>query len=174
MTIRIDPYEPLALPQTEWRNFQAPTCKPGEHEGSLVFKDHEHAGRRFYWECDHCGGMQGPLKKGTYSPEDAITFRDIRGSNYEEVSARREEARAQDRERWLAEHSEYLRSAEWSALRRKVIERDKNICQGCLDQPGHHVHHLTYRRWRRELLIDLVLLCVSCHDRAHESETEGT
>lgn len=68
---------------------------------------------------------------------------------------------------WFAEHSKYLASPEWEAKRRRVLERDKSLCQaglwGC-DGTAQQVHHLTYRHWRNEPLFDLISVCRSCHE----------
>lgn len=74
------------------------------------------------------------------------------------------------RSEWFSAHSAYLRSEAWQRLRALVIQRDQGRCQGCWTAGARHVHHLTYQRWRRELLLDLVLLCEACHERIHEGD----
>lgn len=76
------------------------------------------------------------------------------------------ERRQRDQE-WAAFYAEHMQSAAWRATCVKVHKRDRGLCQGCLEQPGRHVHHLTYERLGAELLIDLVLLCRRCHGRVH-------
>lgn len=70
-------------------------------------------------------------------------------------------------DRWWTEYSDYLNSPEWKAKRRKVIERAKGICEGCGINATEEVHHLTYARAGREMLFDLVALCVECHHAIH-------
>jgi len=67
-------------------------------------------------------------------------------------------------------YSRYLESPEWRELRRLVLIRDRNICQGCLTARAVEVHHLTYDHIGRELLYELVSLCSSCHTKAHSAK----
>ena len=65
-----------------------------------------------------------------------------------------------------ADKQAYLKSLAWTALRLKVIKRDR-VCQ-CCNQPGNVVHHLTYERLGAEQLSDLTLLCQPCHQKQHD------
>lgn len=73
------------------------------------------------------------------------------------------------------EYFEHLRSPAWRAIRRKLIEVTGDFCHECgvngpsrmPDQPTLDAHHLTYRRFGREDLDDLILLCRPCHEREH-------
>lgn len=54
----------------------------------------------------------------------------------------------------------------WQGTRKKVLERDKHICQVCGAKVGKggrraHVHHLLGRKHNRDY--DLVTLCATCH-----------
>jgi hypothetical protein len=69
-------------------------------------------------------------------------------------------------------HRMYLQSPQWRKVREKALRRDGYRCQGCLDREATQVHHLTYERHGRELLIDLVSLCDVCHDTIHETRLE--
>lgn len=69
-----------------------------------------------------------------------------------------------DRKRF---YNEYLKSDDWRKLRRKVIERESDLCQGCRGAPIQEVHHLNYDRLGNELLTDLVGVCRSCHLKFH-------
>jgi 5-methylcytosine-specific restriction endonuclease McrA len=74
---------------------------------------------------------------------------------------------------WFAEHSKYLASPEWEIKRRRVLERDRWICQAGLpvcDVTAEQVHHLTYRHWRNEPLFDLISVCHSCHEAITEMD----
>lgn len=72
-----------------------------------------------------------------------------------------------DREEWFKQHSEYLRSPEWTKKRRIVMLRARGLCEGCMEARATQVHHLTYRHWRDELLFELVAVCDECHEKAH-------
>lgn len=67
------------------------------------------------------------------------------------------------------EYLDYLASAQWRAMRQRVLIRDKYACVRC----GHvsrnnDVHHKTYARFKRELTKDLETLCRDCHERLHD------
>lgn len=64
-------------------------------------------------------------------------------------------------------YNDYLLSSEWRALRRRVIIRCKGICEHCGVASVEEVHHLTYKRFKRENLADLLGLCSDCHERIH-------
>ena len=64
-------------------------------------------------------------------------------------------------------YQEYLKSPEWQARRLKVLQRDRHLCQGCLERPASEVHHITYRNLRREFCFELISLCTGCHRRLH-------
>jgi 5-methylcytosine-specific restriction endonuclease McrA len=66
-----------------------------------------------------------------------------------------------------AKYYAYLRSSKWKQKRNLVFEREGGICQGCLEEPIEHVHHLNYSHLFDELLFELVGLCETCHRRTH-------
>jgi hypothetical protein len=63
----------------------------------------------------------------------------------------------------------YLKTDAWKRKRAEVLGRDGNKCQGCSSTDSLHVHHVTYERIFDELPEDLVTLCKSCHEKAHQS-----
>lgn len=64
-------------------------------------------------------------------------------------------------------YRQYLRSPEWKRKRDAVFDREKGICQGCLNEPIEHVHHATYTHQYDELLFQLIGLCENCHRKVH-------
>lgn len=66
-----------------------------------------------------------------------------------------------------ASYYDYLLSLEWRALRRRVIIRSKGICERCGVASVEEVHHLTYKRFKKEQLRDLLGLCSECHEKIH-------
>jgi len=64
-------------------------------------------------------------------------------------------------------YNRYLESDEWKQKRDKVLKRANGICEGCLENPAKHVHHLHYGSIFDELLFDLVAICESCHAKIH-------
>lgn len=69
--------------------------------------------------------------------------------------------------------SEFLRSAEWQRQRRRVLFRDKKICQICGAGDSHHVDHIIPQWYGGEQVEDdrLQTLCERCHNR--KSSYEG-
>ena len=65
------------------------------------------------------------------------------------------------------EYVAYMNSPKWKKLRTLILQRDRNLCRGCLLQPATEVHHLTYEHVYNELAFELISLCDDCHDRAH-------
>lgn len=59
----------------------------------------------------------------------------------------------------------YLQSSYWKEKRKKVLERDRNLC--ICGERATYVHHKTYDNLGQEPLSDLVALCKNCHDGYH-------
>lgn len=76
--------------------------------------------------------------------------------------------RQQESDAWWANYEAYLRTPEWQAKRKAVLERDKHLCQGCLKARAIQAHHQTYVHLENELLFELISLCKPCHDRNHD------
>jgi hypothetical protein len=78
-----------------------------------------------------------------------------------------ESLQAEKNQEWWDRYHAHLASDYWHALRRKALRRDNWLCQGCLEAAAEHIHHLTYERLGRELLCDVVSLCIDCHQICH-------
>lgn len=61
----------------------------------------------------------------------------------------------------------HLASEAWSAMRRRVLDRDGHRCQDCGATRRLHVHHLTYRNFGHEPHYELLTVCEDCHDARH-------
>ena len=61
----------------------------------------------------------------------------------------------------------YIHSGEWRRKADARLEIDRHKCQVCGGE-ATDVHHLTYDRFGRENMDDLVSLCRKCHDKAEE------
>lgn len=64
-------------------------------------------------------------------------------------------------------YSEYMRSGAWRDKRKDRLDRDGHQCRHCGAATKLEVHHLTYERFGKEQLNDLITLCKSCHDGVH-------
>ena len=82
---------------------------------------------------------------------------------YYKKQQEREQEREQNSIEWFKQHNEYLQTDQWKAIRLKVLKRDNDLCQGCLEAPATEVHHLTYAHWKNELMFELLSVCYDCH-----------
>lgn len=65
-----------------------------------------------------------------------------------------------------ADYDAYMRSPEWKAVRRAVLDRDKGCTQASGDCRGVLTcHHTSYTYWKREMdgLHSVVTLCEAHH-----------
>jgi 5-methylcytosine-specific restriction enzyme A len=128
-------------------------------------------------QCDNCGSAKSNgLKKAHFPGFDSFPLFDEERQKtcYQLWSARREEEFAKEREikqrEWEDEYRIFLKSPEWDALRKQVLERDGFCCQACgqiKTQYYLQVHHLTYRLGFQPPLWLLKTVCLECHDRLH-------
>lgn len=149
-----------------WQN----TCPHPRNE--LRFKIGRDGAKRYYRQClvcfDQIGSQVANATARGGEPEfdqaarEAMQVRRLDVWRSQDERRRREEHTA-----WLREHDAYLRTPAWKKKRALALQRDKGTCQGCLEAPAVHVHHLTYEHWQDELLFELVSLCERCHERAH-------
>lgn len=146
------------------------------HDSQLVRKSSA-AGRWMYtFQCRTCGQIDySKTGRGPWVPKPAdVDLESVPEWDHEKHTASVDaasqaaaEARAQQCEAWWIRYDTYMASDAWRAKRRKALERDRWLCQGCLEHAAEHVHHLTYERFGNELLCDLVSLCSDCHQRCH-------
>lgn len=61
----------------------------------------------------------------------------------------------------------YTKSNAWRKRRAVVILLGKYRCAQCYYRKAVQVHHLTYERWKEELLTDLIPVCRGCHCKIH-------
>lgn len=64
-------------------------------------------------------------------------------------------------------YAEYLQTEHWQKLRRVCLERSYNACNRCGSSVFLQVHHRNYERLGQERMIDLEVLCDSCHKKEH-------
>lgn len=68
---------------------------------------------------------------------------------------------------WRRLYAAYMQSPQWAAMRRQALARESQ-CRVCHREDDLHVHHITYERFTRELLEDLMVLCRTHHEQVHE------
>lgn len=67
---------------------------------------------------------------------------------------------------------DYLKSDIWKTKRRRLIEKAGLRCQICGSATNLNVHHITYDRLLHEDDEDLIVLCNSCHEKAHKTDLQ--
>lgn len=126
-------------------------------------------------QCQDCGAGIGQfIKRELALMERVVTWNDTLEERwYAGQRERQQQAAEAERDERRSRYHEYLDSREWAVKRRKVLERDKWLCQGCLSSRATQVHHLTYAHVFDELFYELVSLCDDCHDKAHGATGES-
>jgi hypothetical protein len=104
-------------------------------------------------------------------------FRALCEHFYERCRANFDSAKLAEAEDWQARYAAHVNpdNPAWQAIRRKVLRRCGGVCEGCLEKPAAHVHHLTYAHLGNELLFELRGVCRDCHRVLHPDRfQEGT
>lgn len=70
-------------------------------------------------------------------------------------------------------YNEYMQSDAWEKLRKRVFKRDGHKCKLCGGAEVLQCHHLTYKRFGKEKLSDLMTLCKDCHELIHGNQKPG-
>ncbi len=156
-------------------NSDAPKCDHVRKEARKVIQSNGVVVGR--WQCLTCGSNEGVILKSQMDPNPLPLFdKSISERWWEKYRAHQqkkheafEAAFAAQAARWWAWYDSYLRSPQWHHIRAKVLARDKGICCGCGVNRAVQVHHLHYRRVGREMLFDLVSICLVCHEQIHEN-----
>jgi 5-methylcytosine-specific restriction endonuclease McrA len=123
--------------------------------------------QHFGEQCTICGGFRH-LKKSECNPNELIQYDESIAEKYSKacVEFYRNKRQQGDTE-WRKKYDEYMESVDWKRRRAIILNRDGHTCQGCLQRPAVHVHHLTYARLGNELAFDLISICIECHDKVH-------
>lgn len=133
---------------------------------------------QFVMQCQHCGAtIGGPHSQSGWLSTHGKPPPDLDAElNKQFEASRRKELDAidqQESEQFWTWYPEYLKSPEWASRRRKVLARCNGICEGCGESTAVHVHHKTYDHVGRELLFELVGLCIPCHETCHDDKELG-
>jgi 5-methylcytosine-specific restriction endonuclease McrA len=134
-------------------------------------------------QCPRCGHSLGAVKRHPLESAPASALpdydEDLQRQWWERRSARQQALMQASRQResaqWWAQYEAYLLTPAWQDRRRRVLERDGRVCQGCLGRsglPATQAHHLTYEHVGAEFLWELVAVCTECHRRLHPDRLE--
>ena len=65
----------------------------------------------------------------------------------------------------------FIKSPQWAVIRGMRIFKDRGQCAVCKSRHKLEVHHKTYARFGgKELMQDLLTLCVNCHKAVHATK----
>lgn len=131
-----------------------------------------------YLQCQQCGEKVREVGKRDYDVDRLPMFdealRDRMRRQFTEARQATFEAQRTERDtQWRQRYGEYLRSAHWQTLRRRVIARDGFHCQNCfckVSDTTAHVHHLSYDGFNsvgHSFAFECVTLCRACHEDYH-------
>lgn len=65
-------------------------------------------------------------------------------------------------------YQKYLESDYWASVKLDLYHIRGKRCEVCFSTSSVQVHHKTYKRIGKEEPKDLILLCASCHKKAHK------
>lgn len=65
------------------------------------------------------------------------------------------------------QYREYIFSEAWAKKRAMFWSRHPRRCARCGSTVKLHVHHMTYERFKKERMSDLIGLCQRCHRLVH-------
>jgi hypothetical protein len=70
-------------------------------------------------------------------------------------------------------YDDYLRSDHWQEFRKRY--RESHLPQSCLGcrSARYELHHHTYERLGKEILMDVMPLCRDCHEKVHRYAKEN-
>lgn len=112
---------------------------------------------------------------GRWDTELEQHFRTFRERFHEVCRANVDAATVAEQEDWQARYAAHVNpeNPAWQRIRTKVLERCGGVCEGCLEKPVVHVHHLTYAHLGHELLFELRGVCRDCHRVLHPDRFQG-
>lgn len=183
------PFDPDEKYLSDYQDWQAKACTHPK-ESKVVIEKQDSIGRSFFrGACMDCGYVHGASIKHEKARKMGIS--DAHPAYFEEAEQNYLLYREEELQEILkdactryydaknaeitdetAKYEKYLRSAEWKALARKVMDRADGVCEGCLDSAAQEVHHLTYDHKYKEFAFELRALCRPCHERWHNKGGE--
>lgn len=63
----------------------------------------------------------------------------------------------------------YINSDKWRTFRNEIFKERGFHCELCSSKKNLHLHHITYENFMNEEKEDVMILCRSCHEKAHKS-----
>lgn len=141
----------------------------------------------FCRQCETCGNQTAWIGRAKLTADEMAAARELRDHddpafadwlNFERTAwelyqARTGPGRAMEYEARRNAYHEWLKTVDWKEVRRKRLEMDGYVCQGCGVARAEQVHHITYSHATSPFLFQLVSLCRECHERYHAVQDTG-
>jgi 5-methylcytosine-specific restriction endonuclease McrA len=74
---------------------------------------------------------------------------------------------------WWKRYSAYLKSDDWKELRQRTIAERGAKCELCGSTTVLHVHHKSYKHYKRPKDSNLQVVCQPCHQTLHPDKRIG-
>lgn len=139
-------------------------------------------------QCWQCGDNIKEIPKKGHDIDQLPEWNEDIRTNWQEMQRERrrelseqqqaifEQERQQVTAEWWAEYNRYLHSQHWHDMRKKVLQRDGDMCQACLKNKATQVHHLSYALYTqlgKSAAFELVAICYHCHRAIHPQLAES-
>lgn len=132
---------------------------------------------RYVKQCVNCGHLGSSIKKSEAletTTDEELPYADLALKKekeaelnrliYAEIDRRRQRTNSERNREFWDQHNRAINSIYWRIIRRKVLDRANELCEGCGTHKATEVHHLTYEHLGHELMFELVALCRDCHE----------
>lgn len=123
---------------------------------------------RFY----HCGNITNlpkilkAISEPTYIENTKVTLPQVPKKTWRDMPDK------VDGKNNYAKYRAYINSNAWSSFRKEALKHHGKMCNRCMrDELPVEVHHITYERLFKELLMDVEILCKYCHQKEHTHRT---
>ena len=126
----------------------------------------------YHWQCPYCGRTSTAVShavaaKARTTPD---VDEELSGRYWANINAAKDTALAE----WRKDYNEFLQSPRWHQQCKRVLDRDRGLCQCCLLYPATQVHHTEYPDGQLDVLLyTLQALCDDCHKRFSDTRWEG-
>lgn len=155
-------------------DFPVAECR---HSFKVYFRQYAASPSKHYMEiCTICGKQGRAFSHADFIalPEEIQTAAEL--ISKEQIAALKTTYKTQYGAWHSPEYLDYINnSPKWQEKRRRVLERDGEICQACLNpnKKAVEAHHLTYEHLFNEPLFELVSVCRACHAKLHAEDFQN-
>lgn len=160
-----------------WKYEKIDDCCRDPFKNVVIFTKSNNS-RALCTQCYNCGGSLNrskplPFKKydneirGPFNDEYFTEWKQRKNDESNELYKQKKYNNYKQSRQYT--YDQYIHSHTWRSLREAILKRDSYTCQKCKKAKAIQVHHLTYIRLGNEDFKDLISVCISCHEKIHES-----